>query len=81
MICSACVVRLRRFHGKKGFLQETDENVGLLFYGEMGSQAKKVSLIFFAFIASGGKLFANSSKKYAKNAAKNKRFLDFLPGV
>jgi hypothetical protein len=32
----------------------------------------------FSFYASGGILFVNSDKKYAKNAAKNQWFLDFL---
>jgi len=32
----------------------------------------------FSFYASGGILFVNSNKKYAKNAAKNQWFLDFL---
>ena len=50
-ICSACVVRLHRFHGKKGFLQETGIPAGLLFYAEMGSQAKSLSKIPFVLSA------------------------------
>ena len=34
--------------------------------------------VAFSFIASGGILFVNSDKKYAKNAARNRWFLDFL---
>lgn len=48
---------------KKGFLQETGIPAGLLFYAEMGSQAKSLSKIPFVpsavmillfFVASGG---------------------------
>ena len=50
---------------------------GEIFQG-LGASGGPLFPAAFSFYASGGILFVNSDKKYAKNAAKNQWFLDFL---
>jgi len=50
---------------------------GKIFQG-LGASGGPLFPAAFSFYASGDILFVNSDKKYAKNAAKNQWFLDFL---